>query len=222
MNTVVFIGRFQPFHYGHFQMMKMIMNENIDTNYMIILVSGKKTSLDTIRNPFTTDYISSKIKTLLSNVSVEVYNHAYIKDIVEDLKTKDITVSKVYVGPDRFDRFQQQFNELDIELKTISDRILPKGNLSTKYLDKELSGSIVKQMIDDGDYDDFLLCTEGYNLDDFNSMKSIIDDGRKNKIKLDINEKLTKLLSKIESAKTEKTIQKYLTQKKELEDQLKE
>ena len=64
-NTIVYIGRFQPPHLAHIQIMKQALKEG---NQLIVLV-GSANQPRTIKNPFT---VAERAEMILASVS---YTH---------------------------------------------------------------------------------------------------------------------------------------------------
>jgi nicotinamide-nucleotide adenylyltransferase len=76
--TAALIGRFQPFHLGHLQLVRQILLENYD----VILIIGSSQANFTPHNPFTTGERIQMIKNSLieSNISMKKVTLTHVMD----------------------------------------------------------------------------------------------------------------------------------------------
>lgn len=136
MKIGLYIGRFQPLHNGHYEVIKKMNQEN-DLSYCII-IRGKKSSLDKNLNPFSLD---SQIKMFSSslrnfkNIGLSVFENAFMPKIIGFLTRKDDYV-KLYIGPDRFNSYKQyiqMFKNFEI--------------ITCDFNRKNISGSMIRDLI---------------------------------------------------------------------------
>ena len=136
----IFAGRFQPFHNGHASIIEHLQ-KNHHLSYVFV-VSGEKSSKDTLRNPLPQNVRINLIEnfTSNSNVCVLAANSPYIPSLITNVypeinKTIKEGNSKVvvYSGDDRstdYNRFVSNLQEsgIDAEARTMNfDRDLVSG-----------------------------------------------------------------------------------------------
>jgi cytidyltransferase-like protein len=222
-DVVIFPGRTQPPHVGHVKLVEKMKKENPDAEPIIILVKGEKSSQDTIKNPFSAELQKKYLQQAIPGVHVEIFNNAYLPGIIETLKEKGMNVTKVYSGPDRAASYKSILEKAgldNVEAVSVEDRFTPISDLSDRYFQRDLSASLVREILENNDLEDFLKVTVGYNEKDFNEMRDTLLSGKTNKLKSDINAKLMKLLTKIDKTKTDATRTKLLSEKEQLESEL--
>lgn len=71
MTTALFVGRFQPFHYGHLKVIKDILKEHD----RIVIIIGATQESNTFHNPFTAQERSAMIRVALEES--EILNESY-------------------------------------------------------------------------------------------------------------------------------------------------
>jgi cytidyltransferase-like protein len=113
----VTIGRFQPFHRGHAEVIRKLANSHTKT---IVLVAGNTPDK---KNPFSYETRLKMMKASLPDVwrKIEVYkatfggkNSGYVPGILADVvgkgksSLKGDTAVEILVGPDRFEQMKQQ------------------------------------------------------------------------------------------------------------------
>ena len=89
LSRALFIGRFQPFHYGHLKALKYILNK---TGQVIIVIGSAQYS-HTLENPFTAGERIMMISAALKESDVQ--KDSYYLVPLEDLNVHDIWVSYV-------------------------------------------------------------------------------------------------------------------------------
>jgi len=119
-SRALFIGRFQPFHYGHLEALKYILNR---TNQVVIVIGSAQYS-HTLENPFTTGERITMISAALKES--EIQKDSYYLVPVEDLNVHDIWVSYIKSRLPRFDVVYSNealtsrlFNEAGIKIMKI-------------------------------------------------------------------------------------------------------
>ena len=85
----LFIGRFQPFHNGHLEVIK-----NISKQYSEIIIGiGSSQYIDTLENPFSSDERKQMIKGSLNKIGINNYKIIIIPDINNPPKWVDHVLS---------------------------------------------------------------------------------------------------------------------------------
>ncbi|MBI4453336.1 nicotinamide-nucleotide adenylyltransferase [Candidatus Woesearchaeota archaeon] len=77
MTIALFIGRFQPFHIGHFNVIKKIL----EAHDSVIIVIGSTQEKETSINPFSADERRKMIELALKEDKITKYKIVYVSDI---------------------------------------------------------------------------------------------------------------------------------------------
>jgi nicotinamide-nucleotide adenylyltransferase len=87
----LFIGRFQPFHFGHLQIVKRILKEQ----KKIIIAIGSSQESYTLNNPFTADERREMIERTLNaeNISTNNYKICFVPDLGKHEKWVEHVIS---------------------------------------------------------------------------------------------------------------------------------
>jgi len=94
----LYIGRFQPFHYGHLEVIRKILNENDE----LIIAIGSAQESHTKQNPFTA---GERFEIIRSNLVAERFDLAKIYIVpVEDIKRNSLWVAHVKSLVPKFDK----------------------------------------------------------------------------------------------------------------------
>jgi hypothetical protein len=91
----LFLGRMQPPHKGHEQIIKGMKNP------YVIIVRGKGTGEDKKRNPFSAEIQKTMLNDLFPNVPVSISPDGFITGILNHLRKQGKEVTKIYAGADR-------------------------------------------------------------------------------------------------------------------------
>jgi phosphopantetheine adenylyltransferase len=97
----LFIGRFQPLHNGHVEIVKTMNNP------VIAIVKGKASSKDFENNPFETDSQIRMIQAVFPGIKIIVTETGFIPDICEKLREKGLEVAGVHCGRDRYTSYRR-------------------------------------------------------------------------------------------------------------------
>lgn len=99
----VWLGRAQPFHIGHHQMIKMMKYKPV-----ILIVKGKGTSDDVSKNPLSAEDQEMLIKKVVPNAEIRIVNNANLSPILFHLqKSGEIIVKEIMAGEDRIDSYKK-------------------------------------------------------------------------------------------------------------------
>lgn len=136
MNIGLYIGRFQPLHNGHYEIIKKMNLEN-DMSYCII-IRGAKSSLNKELNPFCLEdqiKMFSKVLKDFKNTGLTVFENAFMPKIMGFLTRKEDIV-KLYIGTDRFNSYKQYI------------QMFKNFKIVTCDFDREnISGTIIRNLI---------------------------------------------------------------------------
>ena len=147
------IGRFQPFTNGHLKMINELYQKT-QSNVIIGIVEGKKSSQDKVKNPL--DYgqraqlITQALKETNIPFIVMKFENGYLPSIIETINNNVNKVNKIYMacGSDRFptytrllDKAKEEIEDLDYELVEI------------KRTGEDISATKIRNAIKTGDYD---------------------------------------------------------------------
>lgn len=107
----VFIGRFQPFHLGHLEIVKQMTQLNQRNHPVLLVVKGKRTGLNLLNNPFTESYQDWMIHKTLQEFTprIKFVENGFLPAAFNDLRRDGLEPVMVYAGDDRFDHYQRQF-----------------------------------------------------------------------------------------------------------------
>jgi len=93
-NLSVVIGRFQPFHTQHLELVK----EAINVTGKVLICIGSTNQHRTLKNPFTYDERKVIITTTLMNAGVNIHNVSYLS--LEDKPTDEEWAEQIYTAVD--------------------------------------------------------------------------------------------------------------------------
>lgn len=108
----LFVGRFQPFHLGHAEIVKNMKNP------VIVIIKGVGTAVSE-KNPFSVDQQIGMIETVFkTGVHIHTAKNGYVPDIIESLKREGLIITRVFAGNqdgdkrlDDYKRQLRQYNE---------------------------------------------------------------------------------------------------------------
>lgn len=100
MNSI-FIGRFQPLHKGHVEIINSMENP------IVVLVSGNKTKDNKKRNPFPVSYQKELFGRLFPHTLLTVSPNGFVPGIIGYLQKQGYQIVSLYCGEDRFESYRQ-------------------------------------------------------------------------------------------------------------------
>ena len=150
-NVGIFILRGQPFHTGHYSIIKYMIKE-CSSGYVFI-VEGKKSSQDKEKNPLSGKERVDIIKSFVaSNIKVLVVDSAFLPVIFTETYPEELANIEnknviIYGGADR-----------DAGYRVIAQKLLKMGPNSVDFskldFDREsVSATIIRNFIRDGKFD---------------------------------------------------------------------
>ena len=99
----VAIGRFQPFHAGHYKMIEIMSQKP-----MILIVKGKGTSDDKNKNPLSAEDQERLIRKAVPNAEIRIVQNANLHAILFHLeKNGEYKVKEILAGDDRIESYKR-------------------------------------------------------------------------------------------------------------------
>lgn len=143
----LFIGRFQPFHLGHAQILNTMRNP------VVGIIKGAKTSLDKEQNPLSFIQQKHMIAVVYPNIPVFEFPVGYLPEIIDILADKHLIVKRVFAGDDRINGYKKQ-----IELankKAEQDPGLSTINIEFVQTPRAASATQVREFIRTNNYSQY-------------------------------------------------------------------
>ena len=154
--TGVFLGRFQPVTKAHYDIIQKMSKEN--KNAVVLLVKGKKSSLDTDANPFDAETQMKMLELIApKNVKIAIIPTGYYPDYVPQGKIR------LYAGSDRIKGYERMGKDLDLEM------------VELKRTDEDISATKVRNAIKEDDEATFKKLTPKEIHSMYNELKDIMN-----------------------------------------------
>lgn len=166
----LFIGRFQPFHIGHSQILGGMRNP------VVGIIKGAKTSLNKQENPLTFQQQKHLIAAVFPSIPVLEFPNGYLPDILKTLKEKHLNVQRVFAGADRIGGYQGQIDRSN--KKAEQDPEIPTLNIEFVETPRITSASHIRELIRTGRYDEYRRAMPGPLADQltFDTLQSIMTE----------------------------------------------
>ncbi len=153
MMRALYIGRFQPFHYGHLEVIRKVLSENDE----LIIAIGSAQESHTKKNPFTA---GERFEIIRSNLVHEDFDLSKVYIVpVEDIKRNSLWVAHVKSLVPRFDRVYSNeplvkilFNEVGINVSK-TPLFSRSDYSSTNVRNTILSGGDWKKFVPEATYE---------------------------------------------------------------------
>ena len=143
------IGRFQPLHLGHFNVIKNM------TNPVIAVIRGNKTSNDKNRNPIPEQYQEQLIRYVFPDVPIiMILGEGYIPSIINTAIEKGFAIQRVFAGADRINDYKRQVSQANERVLT-NKSTFPLISVDFVVSDRFTSASTVRDVIRNNDIDTF-------------------------------------------------------------------
>lgn len=157
----LFVGRFQPFHKGHANVVAKMKNP------IIAVVKGGKTSEDKEKNPLTFEQQKILIQTVFPNAEVIEVKNANLYGILYHLNKEGKNIRKVFAGEDRLDSYKKAVEKSNQETGK---------NVEVEQTPRFTSATTVRNVIRSGKYDEYvkLMPAELANEKTFNMLRNVI------------------------------------------------
>lgn len=138
----IFPGRFQGFNKGHQQIIEDLKKQY--ETIVVFIVSGKKTSEDKERNPFSAELRKEMIETSCKNIQVFVTPNAFLPGNISYLKLRK-TDEKIIIasGEDRIDGYKKMKFEYPVEFVQTKR---PEG----------ISGTQMRESLKEDSFEDYI------------------------------------------------------------------
>lgn len=136
----VFLGRLQPIHKGHFFIIKKMKNP------IIVLIKGKKSSLNRKRNPFPLEYQEYLLKKLDPNLKIITAPGGFLPLILFKIRELGYEPNVIYAGGDRIKSYKRMIDNLPDEVDL---------NVKFKETPRIASATEVRKALKNNDYEKF-------------------------------------------------------------------
>lgn len=167
MITTLIIGRFQPLHFGHFQLIRK--NINSEDKLIFCIINGIKSSQDKNKNPFSFEYRKSLILKVFPDAIIISANQTFIPDILKNEVFKDYSRINIICGPDRSKDYLRQ-------IKGLNNVYL----IEYDYLHYKVCGTEIRKALKENDRYLFELLMPLKLSNEFNNMRNIIQQNINN------------------------------------------
>lgn len=134
----VYIGRFQPPHIGHKQIINKMIAEN--SKCYVFIVNGEKSSQNMKKNPFSIEIRENLIRNMCSgnNVNIKVVKNAFLPDIFNSYLEENIKEINIYCGEDRIESYKKFENKVNQKINYIkTPRIISATEIRKMINNKE-------------------------------------------------------------------------------------
>lgn len=136
----LFVGRFQPFHNEHLQILNKMKNP------VIAVVRGSVSSENKKKNPLSAEYQVQLIKKVAPGVPVFVVPNGFVPAIIQHVEDKlNWKVKTVHAGSDRLEQYKAQLQRAGV----IGVDVVPTGTA------REVSATDVRNSVLKGDESGF-------------------------------------------------------------------
>jgi hypothetical protein len=148
----VIMGRFQPFHSGHLNMAKEMKEKNGYPTVALVVYPGHNKSG---KSPFDEGTIKRYMDAVVNNndeiESYLIMNRGLLGSGIAKLIDKGYDPILIGAGPDRVDDYKKQVDYL--KMSDLKDQISDK--LKLRETPRVMSGTEVRQALEDGDFSKF-------------------------------------------------------------------
>jgi cytidyltransferase-like protein len=148
----VIMGRFQPFHSGHLNMAKEMKEKNGYPAVALVVYPGHNKSG---KSPFDEGTIKRYMDAVVNNndeiESYLIMNRGLLGSGIAKLIDKGYDPILIGAGPDRVDDYKKQVDYL--KMSDLKDQISDK--LKLRETPRVMSGTEVRQALEDGDFSKF-------------------------------------------------------------------
>ncbi len=148
----VIMGRFQPFHSGHLNMAKEMKEKNGYPTVALVVYPGHNKSG---KSPFNEGTIKRYMDAVVNNndeiESYLIMNRGLLGSGIAKLIDKGYDPILIGAGPDRVDDYKKQVDYL--KMSDLKDQISDK--LKLRETPRVMSGTEVRQALEDGDFSKF-------------------------------------------------------------------
>lgn len=148
-NHDLFIGRFQPFHKGHANIIKSMKNP------VVVIIKGKQTSEDKQKNPLSAEQQMELIKTVFPTVPVFVSEETgFIPALIGMAEEKGYKIGRVFAGADRIGGYKGQVERANKKIELGQSEHKP---INVKFVEtpRFTSATTVRNTIRSGDFKEY-------------------------------------------------------------------
>ena len=142
-NATLIVGRFQPFHKGH----EEIVNRARRLGTVVIGIIGRDDDMLTKNSPFPSRFVGDQIKWRFgdcNNVHITFLRNGNLIEAKQNILARGLIIDAVMCGPDRFASYDEQSKKYDLDIKVL--RIPEIYNIR---------GTQVRQALVDGDREEW-------------------------------------------------------------------
>ncbi len=146
----IYVGRFQPLHIGHYNIIKKMNNP------VVAIIRGKKSSQDPKKNPFSVETQLWLFNLVFGgSVRVLVSQTAYLPDVFAKLrKEENMEPVVLWCGEDRVDGYRRQIERIN-EMLRMKEAGYKQYFVKIKLGERATSATKIRKLIAENKYDEY-------------------------------------------------------------------
>lgn len=175
----LFLGRMQPIHNGHKQIIQKMKNP------VVVIVKGAKSGNDAEKNPLDAEYQSKLLKMIFNDLEVSISPNGFLPGILGFLRTKkNMEVTKIYAGADRIQAYKEAIKKAN---DTMPEQF-PRYNVTFEETERVTSATAVRDAIRKDDEETFKKLVPKEIWKEYKTLKDKLKQVKESKIFLSFQE----------------------------------